>query len=142
MSVSTKNTTIGDSITCGIPLLSPTDSTTYYFGAANALAANTVDGDFDIAFPRNGIVKTVTISIYNSGTLGSAETSTMYFRLNSTTDSVLTTTITTNSDTQHFVAQNLNIVVTQGDRAGIKWVTPAYVTNPTSLRGNILIYWE
>src|SRR3990167_107863 len=133
MTLSQNKTDIGDAISLGFPAFNPADATSYYLAAPNGLAGNTVDGDFDIQFPRGGTIKNISISLYAVG-LGSAQTSSIYFRLNSTTDTLITSSISTTASVQHFIGTNLNISISQEDKASIRWITPTWTTNPTGVR--------
>ena len=73
---------------------------------------------------------------------GSNEQSTISFRLNDTTDTTITTTADFSSTQVYIANTSLNIAVVAGDYGHIKWVTPTWVTNPTTLRVFGTIYIE
>lgn len=131
----------GYSLQIGIPSINPADSTTYYFGAANAAVGNTTDGAFALTIPKSGTIKAVAIDIYTGGTLGSSETSTWSVRVN-TTNTTISSTVTTNATTNRFSNTSMSVAVVAGDILQIVFASPAYATNPTTVRGNITVYIE
>ncbi len=120
----------------------PADATTYYFGAF-ATRNITVTPDINrIYIPKTGTVTSAYIGINIAGTLGSNETSTMSFRLNNTTDTTLSSSITTTAVLNTFNVTGLSIAVSAGDYFEVKWVTPTWATNPTTIAYNIVFYIE
>ena len=117
--------------------VSPADATTYYAG--NWWSTTTANAQ-QAVIPITGSIVRIDIIIVNVGTLGTSETSTIYFRLNNTTDTTISSSITTNQVSKVFSNSSLNISVTAGDTFEIKWITPTWVTNPTSVTFNALIY--
>lgn len=111
---------------------SPADATTYYFGSMYASALPTSATARKLIIPRTGTVRRIDIVVNNVGTAGSAETSTMSFRLNDTTDTAINASIVTNANGV-FSNTALSIAVTAGDFFNIKWVTPTWATNPTGV---------
>ena len=81
--------------------------------------------------PKTGTVKKIFLEFIQ--TAGSAETSTIYFRLNNTTDTVISSAIVNNATVTTFNNVALSIAVTAGDYFEFKWITPTWVTNPTSV---------
>lgn len=131
----------GYSLQIGVPSLNPADSTTYYFGAPNAAVGNTTDGAFALTIPKFGTIKAVAIDIYTGGALGSSETSTWSVRVN-TTNTTISSTVTTNATTNRFSNTSMSVAVVAGDILQIVFASPAYATNPTTVRGNITVYIE
>ena len=121
--------------------VSPADGTTYYYGSIVNIVSS-VDGDGRLSIPKTGTIKAIYITVTNQGTTGSAETSSISFRLNQTTDTLITSSFVTNASVGVFSNTGLNISVTAGDTYEIKWVTPNWVTNPTALRMKAQIYIE
>ena len=119
-------------------VISPADVTTYYMGALPALAAITSAQVRRIYIPETGIIES--IYFFNScGTVGTAETSTFYIRVNNTTDTAIATVAVTG--TPFLLSNNaLSIAVTQGDYIEIKWITPTWVTNPLTMLFSGSIY--
>ena len=121
--------------------LSPVDATTYYFGVLAPAVATTANVSY-LIIPKTGTIKRIDVIIINAGTLGSNETSTISFRLNNTTDTSISSAITTNAAIQAFTNSALSIAVTAGDTFELKWVTPTWATNPTTIRFTTTIYIE
>lgn len=131
----------GYTLQCSTAPISPNDGFTYYWGTLLSITSTTANSSYMI-IPKSGTVKRIDTVIVNAGTLGSAETSTMSFRLNDTTDTAISSAITTNATIQRFTNSGLSISVTAGDTFEIKWVAPTYSTNPTNLRLANVIYIE
>lgn len=104
----------------------PADATTYFWGGHST--QNSVNG----GTKRLYILKagTITSAIVNiTGTGGTSETSSLYIRVNNTTDYLITNTAILNYNSNF----TLNIPVSAGDYIEFKWVTPTWVTNPTGV---------
>ncbi|HEY6019283.1 MAG TPA: hypothetical protein VIY48_05080 [Candidatus Paceibacterota bacterium] len=125
---------------------SPADATTYFFGSVQNASPTTTAAQRKIFIPKAGTIKRVDIALHNNaGVAGSGETSTMSLRLNNTTDTTLSTGITTTAtsgNTTFFNVTGLSVAVVAGDFVEIKWVTPTWVTNPTNLNVDVRIYVE
>lgn len=123
----------GLSFTAGSVNDNPNDGTTYYFGSKYQLAMSTVAASRRIYIPR---VFTVTmVDLYATFTNGTNETSTIYLRLNNTTDTTLSSAVAMNSTPYHELVTGLSLTCVAGDYLEFKWVTPTWATNPTGL------YW-
>ena len=109
----------------------PADATTYYFGNIPA-APVTGSTNRPLWIPRAGTIKAIYGSAVMAG-LGTTENSTLSFRLNDTTDTAITTTLDLSAARVDFSNVALSIAVAAGDWCSIKWATPTWVTNPTSL---------
>lgn len=120
----------------------PADSTTYYFGNAPAAAIDTNATWYRVYVPKAGTIKAVYGNLHTAGTSGSTENSSIYVRINNTTDVTVTTSRTTNNVSNPFSATGLSTAVAEGDYLEIKWVTPAWATNPTNIRGSAVVYIE
>ena len=117
--------------------VSPTDSNTYYIGNLSVLAPVVSSTDSRrVTIQRNGTITDVGIMIVVSGTLGSGELST--FTINNVTSG--TSSTITSGATHSSVDSNTNytltspLTVTKGDKLEIRWVCPAWATNPTTVR--------
>ena len=124
--------------------LNPADNTTYYYACFPAVAAaNTAAAAANSRcyIPRAGTVTAVVLQFWNSGTLGSAQTSTVNFRLNGTTTSLVATGLLNNSATTTGSA-TLSVPVAAGDYFQILWTTPVWTTNPTAVRLAVVVYIE
>ena len=118
---------------------SPADATTYYLGGLFAMTPLTSANVQSLPIPRNGTVRRIDLLLRNLGTAGTAETSTVSFRLNDTSDTTITSSFVTNVGATY--SATVAIPVVAGNTFEIKWVTPTWVTNPTSLAlyGTVLI---
>lgn len=140
----TANTLIGYqgyTLQAGLSSASPADATTYYFGRTLGATLNTVDGDKSLSVIKNGTIKGIRVTVSPGTTVGSSETSTISLRLNSTTDTTITSSFQTNLNAT-YGSLALNIPVTSTDFFEIKWVTPTWATNPVNLVLNAIIYIE
>ncbi len=118
---------------------SPADNTTYYAGFfTSSINANAQP----ITIPVNGTIKEIHFNIVNPSTLGTAQTSSVFLRLNDTTDTLISSAVTTNQVEKTFINSSLNIAVNIGDTIEIKWITPTWTTNPGALTFNSLIFIE
>lgn len=119
----------------------PADSTTYYTGQSFGIARGTSAGRRNIQIPVTGTIVAIYGNVLVTGTLGSAETSTVSLRLNDTTDTTISSTVVASALNNQFNGTGLGVAVVPGDTVEIKWVTPAWATNPTAvvLSGTILI---
>ena len=136
---SNTNTVLGSTISFSANSIDPADATTYYAGALAAqplTAANIAR----VYFPQKGTVKRINLVVVNLGT-GTTENSTISFRLNNTTDTTISSVID-NSNSIQAVNTTVDIDVVQDDYFEIKWVTPTWVTDPTTvfIYGNV--YYE
>jgi hypothetical protein len=120
--------------------ISPADSTTYYIGGQFNLSPTTSANDGRrLISPVTGYVTQVSISETVGGTLGTSETST--FTINNvtqSTSSTITTTATYDSSSSliNYILSS-PIYVVNGDKLEIRWTTPAWATNPTTVRQQI-----
>ena len=111
---------------------SPVDSTTYYLGGKGVQDGNAARGR--IYIPVSGTIVYADFNSYVGTTLGSAETSSAWVRLNNTTDTLISDAIQQDAVYEQFVNSALSIAVTAGNYVEIKWTTPAWGTNPTNTR--------
>ena len=121
---------------------SPADATTYYFGNAPAQGLDTNATWYRVYVPQAGTIKAVYGNLHTGGATGSGESSSIYVRVNNTTDVTVTTSLTTNSVSNPFSATGLSQAVSAGDYLEIKWVTPTWATNPTNIRASAVVYIE
>lgn len=119
----------------------PADDTTYYIGITAGQSPNTTDNRARIYIPKAGNIIRADIVFFNASGNGTAEASTISLRLNSTTDTSLSAAV--DNSTNPFIVNKtgLSIAVVAGDYFEIKWVTPAWATNPTGTRisGSVFI---
>jgi hypothetical protein len=112
------------------------DSTTYYFGCTNA-APTSAPAYRKLYIGLNGIITRAEISIC-TGTSASAEHLDWYVRVNNTTDYLLYHGALT-ADITNISVTGLNIPIKPTDYIEIKFITPAWVTNPDNLRAGVLL---
>lgn len=121
----------GDSIT-------PADSTTYFVGSGYPYAMGIASFARPLYIPQTGtITKVYGVS---RQTVGTGETSSIYVRYDDTTDTLITSSMVNNVATSPFSKNDLSISVTEGHFIEIKWVTPAWVTNPVNCVLSVIIY--
>lgn len=117
----------------GFTAFGPADATTYYFGAITPTAAPTTTAAIRTCkIPVNATLVGAVINCAALGGAGSGESTSMYVRLNNTTDITLSTAVLYNATNTQFVITGLNSVVTTSDYFEIKMVTPTWVTNPST----------
>jgi hypothetical protein len=114
----------------------PQDNVTYYAGARPALSTTSTNAVSRVYVPQGGTITKSYLFVANDGTLGSGETSTIAIIKNGATGSPTTVSaaVTTNSSANVFSNTALSISVATGDYIEWRWVCPAWVTNPTSVR--------
>lgn len=123
-------------------VFSPADATTYYWGSNPSATVGTVAARQRIYIPKAGTIKSCYLYFNTSGTLGSLELSTAYIRLNNTTDTSISSIVIVNSVSTSANNTSLSISVSAGDYIEIKWITPTWGTNPTSVLVSAVIYIE
>lgn len=137
--------TQGYVLSTGNSISTPTDATTYYCGVG-PFAASTSQSIHRIYIPKAGTIIAAYITFINSAGAGSAETSSVYIRLNATSDTLISSSVVNNTaPVVPFVVSNtgLSIAVAAGDFIEIKWVAPTWATNPgATLIVQALIYIE
>jgi hypothetical protein len=120
--------------------VSPLDSTTYYIGGQFNLAPTTSASDGRrLISPVTGYVTQVSISETVGGTLGSSEPSTFTIEnVTQSTSSTITTTATydSSSSLQNYILSS-PLYVVNGDKLEIRWITPVWGPNPTTVRQQI-----
>ena len=125
--------------------VSPSDTQTYFIGNAINIAAPISGSDGRrVITPKTGNIVRVDICQNIGGSNGTSETST--FTMNNVTQ-VTQSTITTgytydisNANISYTLASPLP--VTLGDKVEIRWTTPTWVTNPTTVRQQMNVYLE
>ena len=123
--------------TLGHDSISPTDNNDYFIGQNFTLTPSTSSNDSRrFIVQKTGTVTQVSIKKTITGTLGSSETNNFYVNnVTQVTQGFITSGETFDSSsslTNYTLSTPLN--VTAGDKLEIEWFTPAWVTNPTSVR--------
>lgn len=114
----------------------PADSTTYYIGSIPDIGA----GTSNVAGRRvlsmvTGRVTQVGLNVFIGGTNGTGESSTLeLYNHTAGTSVTLSTTFLYTGDSSTLFTLSSPLAVNAGDDLYIKWTTPTWVTNPTSLR--------
>lgn len=118
----------------------PLDATTYYFAGRFSVVPSTSIANMRVYVPAAGIVRAAYVNF--KGTTGSNEQSTVSLRKNDTTDTTIVSTLDLSTLPAFVNNTSLNVSVAAGDYLTIKWVTPTWATNPTSIDIDALIYIE
>jgi hypothetical protein len=123
------------------------DSTTYYIGLGGYLAS-TVANTRNVYIPFTSTLTNVLITAGASNAASTQDT-TVYFRLNNTTDTLLSSTVKfsggnaqANGTILSYSISGLSVSVTAGNFFEIKLVTPVWTTNPTAGGLTILLYFK
>lgn len=120
------------------------DSTTYYSGLNNLVAASTTSGNRNFKFLKVGSVKKFSID-FHTGTAATNENVTVYLRNISQSTETLLDTITLDGTAgvfNGFISDDLDILINTSDNYSIKIVTPAFSTNPVDVSCTYNIYVE
>jgi hypothetical protein len=116
------------------------DAGTYYWGGAIINTTTTTAGIKRLYIPKTGTIKVCYIYIHAS-TPGSAENSTLYIRLNNTTDTLVSSAVPMNNTSNVASNTGLSIAVVQGDYIEFKLVAATFATNP-SIAAETTVYIE
>lgn len=119
----------------------PNDATTYY-GGGQVQSSGTTAGVSRVYIPKSGTIKSCYIVFDNSGTLSSNEISTISIRVDNATDFTVSSVVTNDARPTVFSNTSMSVPVTAGQYVEIKWVTPTWTTNPTSVRISGTLYIE
>lgn len=116
----------------------PTDATTYYFGGLFASTMGTSSGPRRIYVPAT--CRITRVYFVFTCVPGSAETSSLYLRVNDTTDTLISSSVVNNASPTVAYNTSLSVNLSAGDYIEMKWITPTWVTNPTALSINGVLY--
>lgn len=121
-------------------VLNPADSTTYYLG--QGLFSNIGASDARIYVQKKCVLKKIFLSSKHT-VAWSSEQSTISILVNWTTSYTVTATWTDNAASISTTNNtSLSIPLNKGDYFCIKWVTPAWVTNPTAVGMNAVCWLD
>jgi len=112
---------------------SPADTEVLYWGSWAANQPTNGGGDARIYIPKTGTITKVYGWVYTGGASGTGESSTLVVRKNNTTDTTVSSSITTNSVQNPFNG-TVSIAVTAGDYIEFKFTCATWATNPTNIR--------
>jgi hypothetical protein len=128
----------------GVGPVSPFDNTTYYVGEGT-LTLSTVATLWDnkMAFA----CKLVGAQIMANNNLGTStsEASTLYVRVNNTTDVLLSNAVVFTGappTSTSYTVTGLSQTINANDEITVKWVTPTWATNPTGAQLVLSLYFE
>jgi hypothetical protein len=112
---------------------SPADATNYFGGAGTSWQSAG-------GFARMYITSNCTLKkVYGwlQGANGTNEASSMYVRVNNSSDTLISSSIACNaiSTVAAFNNTSMSLSLTAGDYIEIKWTTPTWATNPTGVNG-------
>jgi hypothetical protein len=122
----------------------PADSTTYYIGEGT-LSLSTVATLWDNKMAFACKLVGAQIMANNQTINASNEASTLYVRINNTTDVLLSNAVVFTGapfTSTSYVVTGLNQSIAANDEITIKWVTPAWLTNPTGAQLVFTLYFE
>ena len=115
----------------------PADATTYHWGARPG-SLNVTAASSRIYFRRACTITNIDTIITCS--VGDNTATSLYLRLNNTTDTTLSTTLDFSATTV-VLASTVSIAIAAGDYVEFKLVTPTWpTTNPTNMTGGAQIY--
>jgi len=127
--------------------LSPGDTQTYYIGNAINLTAPISGSDGRrVIIPKTGNIVRVDICQNVGGVVATGSTEYSTFTINNVTQSTQSTITTTylyntsNGNIAYDLGTPLSVNV--GDKIEIRWTTPAWVINPTTVRQQMNVYLE
>lgn len=118
--------------------VNPSDGATNYGGCGISYTWGGTESLRQCIIPITGTVVAAYLYWVNGGT-GSNETSSVYFRLDGTTDTLISSAVANNTSTQQTNNTGLSVAVTAGQLFSLKWVAPTWATNPTSVITNGMI---
>jgi hypothetical protein len=118
----------------------PADSTTYYMGADTESNLHTVYANVSQRIPKAGVLKKCFLNVIKNAA-GSGEAVPCSIRVNDATDVALGNMVWTGTADKLWIT-TLNQAVAEGDTFVFKFVSPAWVTNPTGVRVVGFIYIE
>lgn len=118
----------------------PSDNTIYYIGQFPSLGLTTSATVRQSQFPFDYTVIAANIEIIVSGTLGSAENSTLVLRIDNTTDTTISSTVKFNAVSNQQFVTGLNIDILSTNKFQLKLTTATWATNPTNPYGTITLF--
>jgi hypothetical protein len=120
------------------------DNTNYFFGE-QTLGLSTSAVLYDMKLPYDAVLIGATIYAGNLTTNASNELSTLNFRLNNTTDTLLSNQISFGGApaiSNIYTVTGLSVAVSASDTFVMKWTTPAWATNPTAAQIIVSLFFE
>ena len=124
--------------------ISVADNQTYYFGeGALTLSTSPILYDNKMAFACKLVGAQIMVN--NLSATATSEASTISFRINNTTDVLLSSAIVFTGappTSTSLVVTGLNQAINANDEVNIKWQTPNWVTNPTGAQLLVTLFFE
>ena len=116
----------------------PADGATYYLSTVNVVQGFTASSaQTRLYMPKAGTITAAYGNVTVSGTLGSAQNTTIALRLNDTTNTNVTTTLTLDAISANFSNGALSTAVAAGDFIDVLMICPTWNPNPTTVRVSI-----
>jgi len=131
-------------IRMGVGPVAPADSTTYFIGEGT-LALSTVATLYDNKMAFACKLVGAQLMANNGAGTATSEASTVSVRINNTTDVLLSNAIVFTGappTSTSYTVTGLSQTIAANDEITIKWVTPAWVTNPTQAQLVATLYFE
>lgn len=116
---------------------SPADGQNYHFVDSEAPNINATIYRFYC--PSDLIIKKAYVSFFVFTTPASTETSSIYIRVDNTTDTLISNAVQPSSTNTFVSNTSLNLSVSAGSYFNIKWTTPTWATNPTNMQINAVL---
>lgn len=124
----------------------PANSTRYYCGSISSTNSLAVfEGRSAFVMPRPGVLKRVDVYVAASGGTGTGETSSVYFRLNATTDYLITSSIVTNNGVSvlaRFTNDAMSVSVAKDAVFEFAWDTTPTGTIASGVRMQFIAYFD
>ena len=120
----------------------PADAQTYYLAPNQQIessATNNANAKFIIPVDCTVTACYGAVTV-GSGTLGSSENSTLYIRVNDTTDTTITSTLKMDATSVTFNNTGLSISLSAGDYISFKLTTPTWAPNPAFVVISLSVY--
>jgi hypothetical protein len=118
----------------------PTASSTSYYGLIASVSSTSTPDRNRVYVPINCTLKKVFLFFNNGGTLSSSETSSLYIRVNNTTDFLISSAVTNNSIVTAFNNTAMSVSLNAGDYFEVKWAQAAWTTAPTNVRVSAVVW--
>lgn len=116
--------------------VTPTDGATLYIGGGVTWFGS-LQQYSSLYLVRPGTITAVNAQFHVGGTLGSGESSSLYIRVNATTDYLVSSSVVHNARTTRVRVTGLNIPIGASDFFEYKWVCPTWATDPSNVQGRI-----
>lgn len=121
---------------------SPADAQTYYFGFPYDVSmVNTTAARRQKVVPFASTLRGAAITIITTAG-ATTEAATYYARINNTTDVQLSNAVTFDQALQTFYVTGLTQAIAAGDKIEIKVTTPTWVTDPTTVRSSVTLFFD